>query len=115
MVSSQVTLLVRPRTRELVSSGLGLGPLPFQLPLSDQFLVAPSRQLDLASLDFPGRWGSRTCFLEGPSAQLLAEGTLLNPRVGLVGRFLGSVLVWRSRRLFWVGLVLLISPYLAAP
>ena len=114
MVSSQVTRFVRPRTRELVSSDLGLGSLPFPLPSSDQFLIVPSRRLELARLDFPGRWGSRTCFFEGLSAHLLAEGTLLNSRVGLMGLFLGTVCLGRSSRSSWIGLALVNSPYLAA-
>ncbi len=50
MVSSQVALFVRPRTRELVGSGLDLGSLPYQLPSSDLCLIVPLRRLDLARL-----------------------------------------------------------------
>ncbi len=114
MVSSQVTRFVRPRTRELVGSGLDLGSLPFLLPSSDHCLIVPSRRLDLARLDFPGRWGLRTCVSKGLSAHWLAEGTLLTSRVGLMGLFLGTVCLGRSSRSSWVGPALVNSPYLAA-
>ncbi len=72
---SQVTFFLRTRTRELVSSGLGLGSFPFHFHCLTSSSSYPRGSSILQAL-IPRSVRISNLFLEGPSAQLLAEGTL---------------------------------------